>query len=258
MKANGGIIPGDIVNITKGDNDDGVISSILPRSSELIRPRTANVEQMIIILSSVPAPDLLLIDKLIISCIQQNIMPVICINKTDILREDFIQKILKSYKNVCKIIAVSAETGNNMKDLEDVIKNRFSVFAGQSAVGKSSVINRLFPNLKLETGELSKKTERGKHTTRHTEIFVNYELNAVIADTPGFSAMTNEQLSHYDLNNYYNDFNEFSDNCSFNNCLHIFEPDCAVKEALGEGNICLGRYERYLKIFDELKNKKAY
>lgn len=249
-----GIIPGDNVEVVL-HNGEHHIKRILPRKNQLVRPFIANVDQIIIVLAQRPAPDLLLVDKLILSCVSRDITPVVCINKSDESDAEFYSETAKAYTNVCTVMHVSAVTGENISLLKEAISNKFSTFAGQSAVGKTSLLASI-TGLELITGELSRKTERGKHTTRHTEIFVVDGVNALIADTPGFSILTPEISDGELLWEFYPDFINFSWSCQFRDCRHEDEPNCAVKAAVSDGGIDAGRYQRYIRILQEVNTLK--
>ena len=166
-----------------------VITKVLPRKNELIRPKVTNIDQLLIVVSPVPKPDLMLVDKLIINCFINNIEPILVINKSDITSSQQIEDLKEQFEQVVKkIIVVSALKQNNIQELKSVLQNKTSVFAGQSAVGKSSLLNAIDPQINQATNILSKKVERGKHTTRECTIFV-LENNILIADTPGFSML---------------------------------------------------------------------
>lgn len=235
--------------------ENGVIESVYPRKNRMIRPYIANLDALIIVVAPVPEPDWNLVEKLLLNCHEQNIEPVIAYNKID-LKCDAAEK-LRPYEKDVKTVAVSAKTGENIDELRKIIDGRLVSFCGQSAVGKSSLINAL-GGKKLETGELSRKIQRGKNTTRHVEI---YDLpNGRIADTCGFSVMENIDIEPEELIYYYDEFLAVQNQCRFANCTHTGEPDCAVKKGLENGTINKDRYERYVKLYEELleRRKKKY
>jgi len=238
---------GDIV-----DFSDGRINSILERKNLISRPNVANIDVLIIVLSEVPKPDFILLDKLLINCQIENITPIICINKQDISDRRFIRDILKEYEPVgFEILITSAKTGKGIKRLKKEIKNKLSSFSGQSAVGKTSILNCLDKNLSLETGELSLKTDRGKHTTRTSQIF-KISKNTYITDTPGFSKIDLEKIEPNKLKEFYPEYLKNSDKCKFRGCTHINEPDCRIKKMTEAGGLSVDRYYRYLQIYDEI------
>ncbi len=255
IKKNNKPLVGDIVefSVNDYDKDKNVITKILPRKNQLVRPYISNLDQLFIVLSKSPKPDYLLIEKLIIYAKINNITPIIVINKSDILSEQEIEEIKGQFPTY-KIIVVSA-INNEVTELKQLLANKISAFAGQSAVGKSSLINAISPNLNLQTNGLSSKIERGQHTTRHNEIYI-MDNNIYIADTPGFS-MLSLDLKPSELKDYYDDFKVFEDNCRYVGCDHINSKakDCGVVKAVEEGKICLSRFDRYCKIYSELKEK---
>jgi ribosome biogenesis GTPase len=242
------LLAGDIVEI---DDVNCVIENILPRKNKLIRPPIANIDKIIIVISCVPYADLVLTDKLIIAAKINKIEPVLCYNKVD-LDNDLAQKIYEQYKySNIRFIHVSAKTGYNIDNLKQILKGGINCFAGQSAVGKSSIINAVLGCEYSEVGDLSQKILRGKNTTRHTEI-INLD-DYYIADTPGFNLLELNDLKYNYLKDYYNEFNDYKDNCKFSSCLHINEPQCSVKRAVEEEKISKERYLRYIDIFNDLK-----
>lgn len=219
-----------------------------------MRPNVANIDCVNIVIGAPPKPDYLLIDKIIISAISGGAEVVITVNKSDLSTETY-DYVLKNYANsVDKIFSVSSVTGENIDSLKEFLKGKLCAFCGQSAVGKTSLLNKLF-SMSERVGNLSEKTMRGKHTTTSSEIHF-YEDFKVI-DTPGFSANICEVKAD-EIKDYYRDFTEFSNGCYFLDCKHISEPDCAVKQALLEGKISKDRYDRYIEIFNERKKEEKY
>lgn len=255
IKKNNKPLVGDIVefSVNDYDKDKNVITKILPRKNQLVRPYISNLDQLFIVLSKSPKPDYLLIDKLIIYAKINKITPIIVVNKADILSEQELAEIKEQFPTY-KIVVVSA-INNDVAELKQLLVNKISAFAGQSAVGKSSLINAISPNLNLQTNGLSSKIERGQHTTRHNEIYL-MDNNIYIADTPGFS-MLSLDLEPSELKDYYDDFKAFEEDCRYVGCDHINSKakDCGVVKAVEEGKICLSRFDRYCKIYSELKEK---
>lgn len=250
------MLVGDNVEIELKDGAYS-ICKIYDRTNELIRPKVANITQLVIVLASVPKPDFLLVDKLIIYAKIKKIKTCICVNKSDIASNDFYQTIKNEYDGeVDNIVLVSAHN-NDISALKDLLHGEISVLCGQSAVGKSSLINMLIPNLQLEVGDISKKIERGKNTTRVT---ILYGLNndSFIIDSPGFSLLEIQNVSCSELKNYYNMFNSAC--CYFQDCSHTTESvsNCSIKRGLENNKINKNRYSRYLQIYAELKNKNTY
>lgn len=242
-----GIVPtvGDRVTIERKEQGYAQMTEILPRRNLLIRPPVANVDQLLIVVSaSAPEPDWLLLDRLIISAKRMGIVPIPVLNKIDTADDAIVTQFLTEYR-AFETHTVSAETGEGLDALKKTLHGRISCFAGQSAVGKSSLLNALIPALNLETGTLSRKTDRGRHTTRHAELWP-YENGAVL-DTPGFSMYETECLEQNELDACYPEFlNAFP--CRFPGCMHLSEPDCGVKPLLKTGALSEGRYERYREI----------
>lgn len=241
-----GIIPvvGDNVEIDPGSSvKEGTIENILPRRNFLGRPAVANVDNLIVIIAAAsPEPDLLLTDKLLISAEYKGIQPIIVINKIDLADSGHVAALIDEYRNTgypCH--AISARHNIGLEALAKSIRG-ITALAGQSGVGKSSVINRLCPKLQLETGDLSVKIQRGRHTTRHVELIMVDE-GGMIIDTPGFSQLDLNELLPEQLQVYYPDFKPHIDECRFTGCMHLNEPDCAVKAALAGGEISIGQIQ---------------
>lgn len=256
-----GISPvvGDTVSITVSDENHGVIEEIHERKNYLSRPVIANLQKLIIVSSyNCPAPNTLLIDRLISAAEYNKIEPIIVFNKCD--TGDF-SYWLNIYKNAgFKTFLVSATENIGIEALKEEIDSSFCAFAGNSGVGKSSIINKIFGDFALKTGEVSEKLGRGRHTTRHTELFKT-ENGGYIADTPGFSSIESEG-NRYDykihLAETFPEFNKYLGECKFNSCTHTCEKGCAVLEALNEGKIEKTRHESYVSLFNELKDVKEW
>lgn len=247
------LLIGDKVIVTKDDySNKFVINSILPRSNSLIRPTVANVDQLAIIIAPHPAPDFYLIDKLIIYCNINGINPILVINKIDKANNNFLNSVVNEYGSVVSAIVQTSAVNGNVENLKNLLKNKFTVFAGQSAVGKSSILNSISPKLNQQTNGLSKKVQRGKHTTRVCEIFK--VDNCLIADTPGFSMLEVFDVEPQDLQDYYTEFLKFR-TCKFSNCCHtnLADASCGVAQAVNNGKINLNRYNRYVTIYKKLK-----
>lgn len=252
---------GDNVEIEILDEEKnlGNIEDILPRFNWLNRPAVANVDQTVIIFAvSAPAPNFNLLDRFLINMGQHEVPTVICFNKVDL--EGFRQSedICRSYtKSGYEVLFISAESGYGIDVLEAVIKGKTTVFAGPSGVGKSSTLNSLFPDANVQTGGLSEKIQRGKHTTRHSELMF-VDDDTYIMDTPGFSSLYTEGIEAEDLKLYFPEIAAYTGTCKFNMCNHISEPGCLVKKAVSDGRISKMRYDDYVMIYNELKEKRKW
>lgn len=256
-----GISPlvGDMVEITVDSNSKGVIQSIYPRKNSLIRPAVANLDKLFIVSSyTTPSPNLFIIDRLTALCIFHNIKPVIVFNKCDLGDFKDLREIYE--KSGFTTAVVSAQTGEGTDVLKEELSNCVSAFTGNSGVGKSSLLNLLFPSLCLQTGEVSDKLGRGRHTTRHTELF-SHSFGGYVADTPGFSSL-DSQLGSLEfkerLVECFPDFENFTDGCRFKDCAHIGEKGCGVCQAVKDGYIQKSRHDSYCTLFDELKDLKSW
>ncbi|MEE1030610.1 MAG: ribosome small subunit-dependent GTPase A [Ruminococcus sp.] len=252
---------GDDVEIEVLDENEktGNLVRIFPRKNQLIRPASANVDQaMVIFAVRQPDPNYSLLDRFLIAMEQQNIPTIICFNKQDLGTEDEVEKLKKIY-SACgyQILTTSAHKEEGIAELKKLLEGKTTVVAGPSGVGKSSLTNLLQGEICMETGEISKKLKRGKHTTRHSQLITIGE-NTYMMDTPGFSSLFVEGIEKEQLRLYFPEIEECEGMCRFQGCVHINEPDCAVKEAVKEGKISTIRYESYKNIYDELKDKKKY
>lgn len=249
---------GDFVEFDKNKGQRyGIITEVLDRRNLLIRPYVSNSDVVLIVIASVPETDFLLVDKLIINCHIEDIRPMIVVNKSDLSgAAELIEKVYSDYRDVVEIIVVSAQTGQGLDKLKEAVGDSVTVLAGQSAVGKSALINALFNKNISEVGELSQKIERGKNTTRSITMTVRDGLK--IVDTCGFSSFSFPELKPEKLGYYYDDFAPFAPQCKYRSCMHRNEPDCAVKMAVSEGKIAKARYDRYITLLSELlgENKK--
>ncbi len=255
-----GLTPSVGDRVTFAEEGDGCrIDAILPRKNILVRPAVANLDKLLIVVAaSAPKPDLLLLDKLLIQCEIKGIAPVIVVNKCDEEDDGIAQMLQAQYGGAgYPVLPTSAATGLGVDEVKRQIEGCVCCFAGQSAVGKSSLINALVPSLSLETGVLSKKTERGKHTTRHAQLW--RACGGAILDTPGFSLLDAEEMEPERLADYYPEMKGKRDGCRFPECMHRKEPDCSIKKMIGKpGGISQGRYERYQILAEELTEKRKH
>lgn len=243
------LLVGDRVRFTDLHRGKGNIVEILPRKNRLTRPEVANVDACLFVLASVPQPDFYLADKVLINCFQENIDPIIIVNKID-LDGETAERAKRNYGEICDVVTVSALDNSVVEKLSKYIENRVVCFAGQSAVGKTSILNALLPHLQGKTGAVSEKSGRGTHTTRHTSL--HKVLNGYVMDTCGFSLCNLENIRSDELRLYFDDFVKLSNKCKFTSCTHTVEPDCAVREAFCKEAMCTERYERYVEEYKEL------
>lgn len=247
---------GDLVEISSPETGFASLDDILPRKNALLRPQVSNIDLLIIVLSaSVPKPDWLLADKLLIQAHTLGIEPLLVLNKIDMAKDEITAQFLADYA-AYETLMVSSHSKEGLDALLAALKGRICCFAGQSAVGKSSLLNSLFPSLSLEIGELAKKTDRGKHTTRQAELWPF--LGGAVLDTPGFSLFELSELTQDALNTCWPEFQDVYTRCRFTGCRHNAEPDCAVKALLEEGTLTKARYERYLEIQAEIEKLKKH
>ena len=251
---------GDMVEADILDEDGciGNITDLKERTSELIRPEVANVDQALIVFAFAnPKPAYLMIDKLLLQYSLQDIPVILCFNKDDLVKEAEADRAVSIYKDCGNRIYVTcAKDLKGIDELKEALRGRLTCVAGPSGVGKSSLINCLQDNVRAQTGDISRKSERGKHTTRHSEI-IPISDDTFIMDTPGFSSFDVFIKDAEGLRDHYNEFIPYMD-CRFKPCSHTHEPDCAVKAAVDKGLISRERYEGYVQLYNELKNQRRY
>ncbi len=254
------LMVGDNVELSIIDEEkkQGVIEEIFPRKNQFIRPPIANVEVFAVVFApQKPKPNFALIDKFLIMAEMNGAEAVICINKCDLASEEEITAIKAIYEPVYRVLAVSAKTGMGLPELEKLLSGKRAALAGPSGVGKSTILNSIVPHANMETGAVSEKTKRGRHTTRHAEIF-DAECGAKIFDTPGFTSFEILEAQEEDLWHYYPEFEPYAGDCRYDNCRHIKEPDCGVRKAVSAGKIHSMRYDSYVLNMEEIKKRKKY
>lgn len=239
--------------ITNSEKQEGVIEQILPRKNELKRPKMANLTQLILVVSmKMPSPDLLLLDKQLVFAEFMGLKATIVLNKVDLEDKEEIDRIAKLYESIgYKVIQTNAKEGIKVEEITALLEGETTAFAGNSGVGKSTLINSIFEQELTQEGDISDKNQRGKNTTTSTTLY-KYKENSYIADTPGFSTFEINEIPKEDLCHYFVEFVPYLDKCEFQGCSHIKEENCGVKEALEAGKISSQRYDNYIKIYNNL------
>ena len=252
-------LTGDLVEITVEKTNKGMVEKILPRRNKFIRPAVANVDALVVFAANVnPITEPFLIDRVAAIAGDQEVPVYLVVNKCDL---DPAVDLVRIYTNAgFKVICTSAETGEGVEELRDLIRGKLTAFTGNSGVGKSSVLNRLCPELALPVGEVSEKLGRGRHTTRHVELY-RLEEETYVADTPGFSSFDTDQMEvilKENLQYAFPDFGRYIGCCQFRDCTHRKEPGCAVTEALHNGDIEQSRYDSYLRLYEKASQIKVW
>ena len=257
---------GDNVEIDIIDEEKrlGNITDIFPRKNQLLRPPVANVDQAVVLFAIVkPNPSYNLLDRFLIQMRQQNLPVIICFNKLDIATKQEQQELYDAYEKCgYRVLFISVKEEQGLDELKALLKGKTTTLAGPSGVGKSSLLNKLVPDADMQTGELSKKIERGRNTTRHSELFfveddISKGSGTYVIDTPGFTSLEMRDVTADTLMQYYPEFTEYEPLCRFGGCSHIAEPDCGVKDAVAEGKISQVRYDNYKVLWEELKNMRV-
>jgi ribosome biogenesis GTPase len=252
---------GDNVRIAILDEEEkkGNIEEILPRSNELIRPAVSNIDMALVIFAAArPDPNFNLLDRFLCMMEFQKVPVTICFNKCDLISEEERKRLREIYEPAgYQMIFTSVKTGENLAALKESLLGKTTTVAGPSGVGKSSLINELQDEVHMQTGGISRKIERGKHTTRHSQI-IPIAADTYIVDTPGFSSMNLPGLEKEELWTCYPEFSDYEPSCRFIGCSHIGEPDCGVKEALAQGKISRIRYDNYVLLYEEMKTIRKY
>jgi ribosome biogenesis GTPase len=254
------VLSGDRVRFTSLGNQRGILESVLPRRNELVRPRVANADVLLIVMANDrPAPSLVLLDSLLVNAYYNDLNPYIVINKKDLAEDSRAAMIAEYYSHTgFHLIRTSVHTGSGIDDLRTAIDERIAVMAGPSGSGKSSLLNSLITDADIKTQEVSNKIGRGRHTTRHVQLFP-LDSGGWIADTPGFSVLDVPAMESRKLADFYPDFQDYTCNCRFGDCLHYRETDCGVKDAVADGHIAEFRYKNYTNMLEELlQNERCY
>ena len=251
------------IQILDEENKKAVIEKIEPRTTYIKRPKMSNITQLILVVSSKnPKPDLLLLDKQLAFAEYLEIKPIIVLNKTDLDKKKEFEKIKEIYQNIgyTVIETIAKEQENNLSGIQELkkyLKGNINAFSGNSGVGKSTLINAIFKDTITQEGEISQRNKKGKNTTTSTKLY-EIDENTYIADTPGFSTFDISEIDYKELDKYFKEFNPLVANCEFVGCTHIKEENCGIKNALQQGKIDSSRYDRFCKIYEELKEKDKY
>lgn len=247
------------IDVLSKENMTGNIIDICERKNQLIRPAVANIDQTLVVFAAKsPMPNRNLLDRFLVMMESQDMESILCFNKCDLIQNEEINDLKKTYELAgYKVLLISVYDNDGIDEVKALLKGKTTSLAGPSGVGKSSLINMIVPDAVMETGDISRKIERGKHTTRHSEIF-SLGDNTYLLDTPGFSSIYTCECEKEELKYYFPEIYKYEGECRFNGCVHVNEPDCAVKMAVLNGNIGQSRYENYLSFYEEIKNRKKY
>ena len=243
------------LQVAEGQDDDSWITEILPRKNAFQRPPIANIDKLVVVFSlSNPEPNFMVIDKMLVTAESKGIQPIVCINKADLADEEKIHHIREIYDRIYPTYVTTAITGESVAEIESLIDGSKVALAGPSGVGKSTLVNDMVPGVNMETGDISDKTLRGKHTTRHVEMLKRGD--GYIFDTPGFTSLDlDADIDETEIGSLYPEIRRVMNKCKFRDCMHINEPECAVQRAVKLGDISRERYNTYLGIVEELRGK---
>ena len=246
------------IEVTHEGDMEAVLTKIHERENCFVRPPIANVEQFAIIVAAAkPQPNTDVIDKFLVNAERAGTDVIMVINKTDIDKKGNTEKLKAIYNSIYPVFCISGKTGEGTDELKDALAAKRTAFAGASGVGKSTILNLLHPVASAKTGSVSEKTSRGRHTTRHVELF-RIENGGEIFDTPGFTSFETTDATEDELQRYFPEIDEFAGQCKFDDCRHIAEPDCAVLAAMEEGKISESRYRSYLNQIGEIRSRNSY
>ena len=253
-----GIVPtvGDKVSIEILADGKAVINEIYPRKNIFIRPSIANVDCFVVVVAATqPDPSRAIVDKFLVMAEKSRTDIILCINKIDLADDARLKRMKETYEHLYKMVFVSGETGQGIRTLKEMLVGKVAALTGPSGVGKSTLLNAIMPNVFAETGEISSKTQRGRHTTRHVEIF-DMEFGGMIFDTPGFTSFEILEAGEEELQFLYPEMLPYIGKCRYDNCRHLREPDCAVRKAVAEEKIKKSRYTSYIEQLNEIIEKK--
>lgn len=249
---------GDTVGFEVLDDGDGIINTVEPRKNVFIRPPIANVDTFVVTVAvKDPKPNTLIIDRFLVMAEMNNSEVILCINKADLGTEKEILELKKIYDKMYDVVVISGTKEDNMEVLVEKLVNKKIAFAGPSGVGKSTIINLLQSDINMEIGAISTKTNRGKHTTRHVEIF-QLDSGVMVFDTPGFTSFDVLDAKEENLQFYFPEFQDYIGKCKYKGCRHLKEPKCAVLNAVEDGNIHPSRYHSYKYFMEEIQNQRKY